>query len=55
MTIASVIHGKATSSKKAIIKGESNMISPKGWPRIPGSLSGWAFFASPWRFPQIRK
>jgi hypothetical protein len=39
-TIASIIHGKAASSKKAIIEGESNMISRKGWPRISGSLSG---------------
>jgi len=34
------IHGKATSSKKAVIEGESNMISRKGWSRISGSLSG---------------
>jgi hypothetical protein len=36
-------------------EGESNMIARKRWPRIQVACPGWAFFVSPWRFPQIRK
>jgi hypothetical protein len=34
------IHRKATLSKEAIIGGESNMNSPKGWTHIARNLSG---------------
>ena len=37
------IHGKATSSKQAVIGGESNMISRKVWQRIQVGLSGAGF------------